>query len=70
MIYFWYPEWEFAKGTKKGNDINDINTAVRELKEKTNLNDNNFIIYNNISPIIENFIGSDENNYTFYYYIA
>lgn len=68
--HFLYPEWEFPKGAKNESDIDDINTAIREFKEETNLNDNDFIIYNNISPIIENFIGSDEVNYTYYYYIA
>lgn len=68
--HFLYPEWEFPKGAKNDDDVDDINTAIREFKEETNLNDNDFIVYSNISPIIENFIGSDENNYTYYYYIA
>lgn len=68
--HFIYPEWEFPKGSKNENDIDDLNTAIREFKEETNLKDDDFIVYNNISPIIENFIGSDEHYYTYYYYIA
>lgn len=68
--HYLFPEWEFPKGSKSQNDSNDIFTAIREFKEETNLNDDDFIVYNNISPIIENFIGSDEHSYTYYYYIA
>ena len=68
--HYIYPEWEFPKGAKNKEDIDDIYTAIREFKEETNLKDEDFIVYNNINPIIENFIGSDDNFYTYYYYIA
>ena len=68
--HFTYPEWEFPKGSKNIDDIDDLHTAIREFKEETNLTDDDFIVYNNINPIIEKFIGSDEKNYIYYYYIA
>lgn len=64
------PEWEFPKGKKKNDGESDIETAKREFMEETNLNEDDFIIYDNIRPIVENYVGTDGFNYSYFYYIA
>ena len=64
------PEWEFPKGKKKDDNESDIETAKREFKEETNLNDDDFIVYDNIKPIVENYTGTDGYFYSYFYYIA
>ena len=64
------PEWEFPKGKKKDDNESDIETAKREFKEETNLNDGDFIVYDNIKPIVENYTGTDGYFYSYFYYIA
>ena len=64
------PEWEFPKGKKKNESESDLETAIREFIEETNLNINDFVVYDNIKPIIEKYVGTDGLNYSYYYYIA
>lgn len=64
------PEWEFPKGKKKDENELDIETARREFKEETNLKDDDFVIYDNIKPLIENYIGTDGLYYSYFYFIA
>lgn len=64
------PEWEFPKGKKKGEDESDIETAKREFMEETNLTEDQFTIYDNVKPIVENYVGTDGFNYSYFYYIA
>lgn len=64
------PDWEFPKGKREKNDNNDLDTAIREFKEETGLNDNDFKVFDNIKPLVENYKGTDELNYAYFYYIA
>lgn len=64
------PDWEFPKGKREKSDIDDIHTAIREFKEETGLEDNDFQVFDNIKPLVENYKGTDGLNYAYFYYIA
>jgi len=63
------PEWGFPKGRRNYFEKN-INCAIREFKEETNMNDNNYIILNNLSCIQENYTGTNNIDYRHIYYIG
>jgi ADP-ribose pyrophosphatase YjhB (NUDIX family) len=63
------PEWEIPKGKKKNNET-CLNCALREFTEETKININNLFIFKNIKPLKETFIGTDNNYYTYIYYLA
>uniref|UniRef100_A0A6C0CZX2 Nudix hydrolase domain-containing protein n=1 Tax=viral metagenome TaxID=1070528 RepID=A0A6C0CZX2_9ZZZZ len=62
-------EWEFSKGRKNINEIN-LNCAIRELKEETNISISYNNILKNIKPIIEEYISTNNIKYRICYYIA
>ena len=62
-------EWEFPKGKKNYNEKN-YECAKRELCEETNIDMNDFKLIQNISPIIESFMGENKVNYRNIYYIG
>ena len=62
-------EWEFPKGKKNRNEKN-FECAKRELEEETNIKSEDYELIENISPIIENFIGENSINYRNIYYIG
>lgn len=62
-------EWEFSKGRKNNNEIN-LNCAIRELKEETDINISHNNILKNIKPIIEEYISTNNIKYRICYYIA
>lgn len=60
--------WEIPKGTNNKNESN-INAAIREFSEETNIKKNKYKILYNINPIT--YIFTDENiTYKYVYYIA
>ena len=61
-------EWGFPKG-KREKDESNIQSAIREFEEETNLNSNQYNILN-LKPIIEDFMGTDNRKYRNIYYIA
>ena len=63
------PEWGFPKGRRNINE-NNKNCAIREFCEETNLDKNDFKINNNIYPMSEIFVGSNNVRYKHIYYIA
>ena len=63
------PEWGFPKGRRNINESNK-NCAIREFCEETNLKNNDIIINNNIYPISEIFVGSNNIRYKHIYYVA
>ena len=63
------PEWGIPKGRKKYGE-SDIECAIREFVEETQINESDFKILHNIEPIIENMIGTDGKKYRHVYYIA
>lgn len=64
-----FPEWGIPKGRRE-RDESDIDCAVREFIEETRIKRDNFILFKNIKPIIENLIGTNGVKYRHIYYIA
>ena len=62
------PEWGLPKG-RKNFDESNIQTAIREFTEETNINNNYFIILNS-KEFVEDYIGSDNKRYKHIYYLA
>tara|TARA_R110002074_G_scaffold289297_3_gene461119 strand:+ start:326 stop:1138 length:813 start_codon:yes stop_codon:yes gene_type:complete len=62
------PEWGFPKG-RRNNDENNLECAIREFEEETNLEDQQYKLLN-LKPIIEDFMGTDNKKYRNIYYIA
>ena len=63
------PEWGFPKGRRNLRE-NDYNCAIRELTEETGLNTLQFDILENVRPVEEVFIGTNNVRYKHIYYIG
>ena len=62
-------EWGFPKGRRNINE-NDMQCALREFREETNINLRNIRIIEDIKPIEEIFTGTNKVRYKHVYYIA
>ena len=62
-------EWEFPKGKKNRGEKN-FKCAMRELEEETNIKNTDYELIENISPIIETFLGENNVKYRNIYYIG
>ena len=62
-------EWEFPKGKKNRGEKN-FKCAMRELEEETNIKNTDYELIENISPIIETFLGENNIKYRNIYYIG
>jgi 8-oxo-dGTP pyrophosphatase MutT (NUDIX family) len=62
-------EWGFPKGRRNNIETN-FDCAVREFEEETNLTKEDYKIFENINPLIEDFIGTNGIRYKHIYYIA
>jgi len=62
-------EWELPKGKQNRNESYH-DAAFRELEEETNINKDDYEIIENISPIIETFVGEDNVKYQNIYYVG
>jgi ADP-ribose pyrophosphatase YjhB (NUDIX family) len=62
-------EWEFPKGRRELNEIN-IDCAIREFHEETLISIDDYDLVDNISPIIEEYISTDNVKYRICYYLA
>ena len=62
-------EWGIPKGRKQNKEI-DLNCAIREFLEETNLNIKDIKILFNVKPIIEQYTSINEVNYKHIYYFA
>jgi ADP-ribose pyrophosphatase YjhB (NUDIX family) len=62
-------EWGFPKGRKSKNET-ELNCAIREFCEETNLNESDISICSEIKPIVENLIGTNGVKYRHIYYVA
>lgn len=62
------PEWGFPKG-KRNLFENNIDCAIRELKEETSIIINNNDILNKLNCICEEYTGSNNINYKHIYYL-
>lgn len=63
------PEWGFPKGRRVGDEC-DIECAKREMNEETGLSSDDYDIFDNISPCVENIMGTNGIKYRYIYYIA
>jgi 8-oxo-dGTP pyrophosphatase MutT (NUDIX family) len=64
-----YNEWEIPKGRRNLNETNKI-CAIREFKEETNIDFNDYELYENILPLEEEYTGSNKIIYKNVYYIG
>jgi hypothetical protein len=64
-----YPEWGFPKGRRNYKERN-LQTAIRELYEETNITADSYSILPNQEPIIEEYISYDGKSYRNIYYLA
>lgn len=62
-----YAEWGFPKGRRNYLE-SDIECSIREFREETGLLNDDFIIFNNVKPTIELFIGTNGVPYKHVYY--
>jgi 8-oxo-dGTP pyrophosphatase MutT (NUDIX family) len=63
------PEWGFPKGRKNTSE-NNLECAIREFEEETGLGKDEYMLLDNIEPIIENLIGTNGKKYRHIYYLA
>lgn len=63
------PEWGFPKGRRNLMET-DLECAKREFEEETGFNNNQYVILNNIDPLIEDLIGTNGKRYRHIYYLA
>jgi len=63
------PEWGFPKGRRNKHET-DIDCAMRELREETNITPNQYTILHQIPPAVENLIGENNKMYKYFYHIA
>ena len=63
------PEWGFPKGRRDKNEKN-LDCAIREFKEETNIDEKNYLILNRLNSIEESVIGTSNTIYKLVYYLA
>lgn len=63
------PEWGIPKGRRIVGE-SDLDCAIREFNEETNLSRDDYILFDNIKPLEENLIGTDGIKYKHIYYVA
>jgi 8-oxo-dGTP pyrophosphatase MutT (NUDIX family) len=63
------PEWGFPKGRRNPRE-SDIQCAIREFHEETNIERSKYQLISNIKPMHETFLGSNHVHYCHKYYIA
>lgn len=63
------PEWGFPKGRRNINE-SDISGAMREFKEETNLEEGDISVLQNVHPLVETFVGSNNVQYCHKYYLG
>lgn len=63
------PEWEFPKGRRNESEKNK-DCALRELKEETGYDKEDYELIINIKPFTENYIGENKIKYKHIYYIG
>lgn len=62
-------EWEIPKGRRKGLE-NNRECAIREFSEETNIIEDQYDLYSNIIPLVEEYTGINGVRYKHVYYIG
>ena len=68
-INYLYNEWEIPKGRRNLNE-SDLQCAIREFQEETNISPNDYDLLKDIKPFEEEYTGSNNTIYKNIYYIA
>jgi len=63
------PEWEFPKGRRSSHETN-MKCAIREFEEETDLSVDEYTLLDNVTPLSEEYIGSNGVRYKHIYYLA
>lgn len=63
------PEWGFPKGRKNWGEEERV-CAMRECQEETNIDPSSYQMLDDLSPIVENFTGTDNKSYRNTYYVC
>lgn len=63
------PEWGLPKG-RRNNGESNIQCALREFEEETNMGRDEILVFDNIPPLVEEFIGSNKVDYRHVYFLA
>lgn len=63
------PEWGFPKGRRNSGET-EIQAAVREFEEETNINRSHLYTVQNIRPFVETFYGSNNVQYCHKYFVS
>ena len=63
------PEWGIPKGRRNLKE-SDINCAKREFLEETGIDDSQYTLLENLKPIEETFVGTNDIRYKHIYYLA
>lgn len=63
-------EWEFPKGRRNVPEEPDIKCALREFEEETGISKSKLMIFNNVLPYEESFIGTNNKPYKYKYFLA
>ena len=63
------PEWEFPKGRRSTRETNK-ECAIRGFEEETDLTNSQYTLLDNVSPISEEYMGSNGVRYKHIYYFA
>lgn len=64
-----YPEWGFPKGRRNPAET-DIECAIREFEEETDITRDKINIVQNMDPLCETFFGDNNVHYCHKYYLA
>lgn len=62
-------EWEFPKGRRNRNETN-LDTAIREFREETGYNNDDYTLFDNMSPVTEEYRSNNNVNYRHIYNIG
>jgi 8-oxo-dGTP pyrophosphatase MutT (NUDIX family) len=63
------PEWGFPKGRRNPGE-SDLEVAIRETFEETNINESQLNIFERIQPLVESYFGDNKIYYCHKYYLC
>lgn len=68
-ILWAHAEWGFPKGRRNKNEDN-VTCAIREFEEESGFTKDDYVMCNNLEPIIEDLLGTNNIRYRHIYFIA